>query len=150
MKVKDILDESHRHPITINQEATLGEAMDLLEKNKIGALLVCNSAETPVGIITERDVLRMVYSKRQDITSDSVKENMTTRLVIGVPDDDIEYIAQMITQNRIRHIPIIDVDSKLCGIVSIGDIVKAKMDKAEGHVRYLEEYITGRQHTAGE
>ncbi|MEZ5358921.1 MAG: CBS domain-containing protein [Candidatus Zixiibacteriota bacterium] len=150
MKVKDILDDTHRHPITVKEDSTLGEAMDLLEKNKIGALLVCNSDEIPVGIITERDVLRLYYGKRSDISNMPVSENMTTRMVIGVPDDDIEYIANMITQKRIRHIPIIDMENKLCGIVSIGDIVKAKMDKAEGHVRYLEEYITGRQHTAGE
>lgn len=150
MKVKDILDDNHRHPITVKEDALMGEAMDLLEKNKIGALLVCNSTDTPVGIISERDILRMYFGKRQDISDLPIKENMTKRLVIGVLDDDIEYIANMITQNRIRHIPIIDNDSKLCGIVSIGDIVKAKMDKAEGHVRYLEEYITGRQKTAGE
>ncbi|MCK5126570.1 MAG: CBS domain-containing protein [candidate division Zixibacteria bacterium] len=150
MQVKDILDDYHRHPITIQESDTLGIAMDLLEKNKIGALLVCNSKEEPVGILTERDILRNVYANRTDISSHSVKDNMSTNLVIGVPDDHIEYIAKMITENRIRHIPIIDDNNKLCGIVSIGDIVKAKVEKAEGEVRYLQEYITGRQHTANE
>ncbi len=150
MKVLDMLDEFHKNPITVLESDTIGTAMDLLEKNKIGALLVCNEKEEPVGILTERDILRMVYAQRNDISENKVKDNMSTRMVIGLPEDDIEYIAKMITENRIRHIPIIDKNNKLCGIVSIGDIVKAKVDQAEGKARYLQEYITGRQHTAGE
>jgi CBS domain-containing protein len=79
-----------------------------------------------------------------------VGEHMTRNLLIGVPDDDVDYIAQVITQNRVRHIPIIDDQNRLGGIVSIGDIVKAKLEMAQVHVRYLTEYITGRASTKGE
>ena len=150
MRVKDLLSRASRPPVTITGDKTVREAMKSLIENKIGSLVVVDSGGAPVGIITERDVFRITYEHNGKIMDMKVADHMTTRILIGLPDDDIEYIAQVITQNRVRHIPIIDENKKLRGIISIGDVVKAKLDMAEIHCRYLTEYITGRSHTGTE
>jgi CBS domain-containing protein len=144
LQVKNILTGSKMPPITIDGGNSIYEAMKKLIENKIGSLLITDGGSIPIGIITERDIFRLTFKNKGDIMELAVRECMTKEMIIGLPDDDIDYIAQVITQNRIRHIPIIDNDEKLCGIVSIGDIVKAKLDQAEVDVRYLKEYITGR------
>lgn len=150
MLVKDILDEFHRHPITINENSTIDEAMKTLDDNKIGSLLVLNDTKSISGIITERDLFRMMNKFNCDIGEKKIKDYMSTDLIIGVPEDDLEYIAGLITQNRIRHIPIIGEDGNLCGIISIGDIVKAQLDNVKVENRHLREFITGRAHLISE
>lgn len=141
MQVRDIL-KSKKQPVTINADVSIEKAIELLVEHKIGSLLVTDSSGQVTGIITERDIFQMTSKHCVDFKNIVVSDYMSKKLVIGVPDDDISYIAQIITQNRIRHIPIMDENKKLCGIVSIGDIVKAQLDLAEVHVRYLTEYIT--------
>ena len=143
MKVRDLLAKADRPPVTISAEKTVGEAMKLLTDHKIGSLIVIDSEGNPAGIITERDIFRIAYKYHGEMMQMKVADHMTSNLIIGLPDDDIDYIAKVITQNRIRHIPIMDKDEKLAGIISIGDIVKAKLDMAEVELRYLTEYITG-------
>ena len=142
MQVKDLL-KSRPSPITVKSDQTIQEAMQLLIDNKIGSLVVVDDKGDPEGIITERDIFRLAYTNCADLMQLSVKDHMSDRLVIGLPDDDIDYIARIITQNRIRHIPILDEDKKLCGLISIGDVVKARLDEARVHARYLTEYIMG-------
>ena len=150
MLVRDILDATKKPPITITREKTIAEAIDLLQSNKIGSLIVIDGESSAIGIITERDILRILHEHKGALFNLTVGEQMTTRLVIGLLGDDINYIGQIMTQNRIRHIPIIDDNNKLCGMVSIGDILKAELTSAKVHVRYLREYITGRAETGGE
>jgi CBS domain-containing protein len=147
MKVKDILGTSGRPVITITGDKTIKDAMELLSKHKIGSVVVVNQGGDPIGILTERDMFHLCYRHDTEMKSLKVADHMTTDLLVGVPEDDIDYIAGVITNKRVRHIPIIDENRKLCGLISIGDIVKAKMKQAEIHVRYLTEYITGRSKT---
>ena len=149
MLVKELFTKSKMDPVTISGDKTIYEAMQSLVDHRIGSLIVVDSGDAPIGIITERDIFRLAYKTKGNMTSARVKEHMTTDLIIGVPDDDIDYIAQVITQNRIRHIPVVDKSGRLCGIVSIGDIVNAKLSQAEVHVRYLTEYIIGRSEPKG-
>lgn len=142
MQVKDLL-KGKPPAITIARNATIQEAMQALIDNKIGSLVIMDRNDIPVGIITERDIFRLAHERCNDLMDLIVGDNMSTNLLIGLPDDNIEYIAGIITQNRIRHIPILDESRRLCGIISIGDIVKAKLDEAEVHARYLTEYILG-------
>ena len=144
MKVKDLLAQATQPPRTARGEITFREAMKILIENKIGSLIVVDDENSPAGIITERDIFRLGYQFDGDIMSMKIADHMTRELIIGVPEDDIDYIAQVITQKRIRHIPILDKNKKLCGILSIGDILKTKLEMAEVHLRYLKEYITGR------
>ena len=144
MQVQDILNRTKRTPVTIAPEKSIQDAMSLIDAQKIGSLVVVDDNAAPTGIITERDIFRLALQYNGDMLSMKIGDCMSTNLIVGVPDDDIDYIARIITQNRIRHIPIVEENGRLCGIVSIGDIVKAKLDDAEVHVRYLTEYITGR------
>lgn len=150
MRVKDLLGLAVRPPVTITGNKTIREAMRILVEHNIGSLIIVDNDGAPVGIITERDIFRLTYEHDGKIMDMNVTDHMTTKMLIGLPDDDVEYIAQVITQNRVRHIPIIDENNKLSGIVSIGDVVRAKLDLAEIHVRYLTEYITGRSHIDSE
>jgi len=127
MQIKDLI-KSKPPPITINSKKTIQDAMRLLIENKIGSLVVVDDIGDPTGIITERDIFHLAFRFRGDMMDMKVESNMTCKLVLGKLDDDIDLIADMITSNRIRHIPIVDNGMKLCGIVSIGDIVKAKSD----------------------
>ena len=144
MQVQDILNRTKRTPVTIAPEKSIQDAMSLIDAQKIGSLVVVDDNAAPTGIITERDIFRLALQYNGDMLSMKIGDCMSTNLIVGVPGDDIDYIARIITQNRIRHIPIVEENGRLCGIVSIGDIVKAKLDDAEVHVRYLTEYITGR------
>ncbi len=150
MQVRDLMAKAVRPPVTISGDENIGEAMKSLVDHKIGSLIVVDSSGALAGIITERDIFRIGYQYQGEIMHMKVADHMTRDMIIGLPDDDIDYIAQVITQNRIRHIPIIDENKNLAGIVSIGDIVKAKLDLAEINLRYLTEYITGRSKRSDE
>ncbi len=142
MKIKDIL-QNKPQPITIDVNSTVKDAADILRDKKIGSVVVVDDDHNAVGIITERDMFRILHDdNRIDLTT-PLEDAMTKDLIIGLPSDDIDYIAQIITQKRIRHIPILDEDKKLCGIVSIGDILKARLEQARVQVRYLQDYIKG-------
>jgi CBS domain-containing protein len=146
MKVKDLLGKKKQEMALIGPKKTVREAIKELMKNKVGSLLVCNESGELVGIITERDIFRLAAEHDGKIMELIIADHMSTNLIIGVPDDEVDYIAHIITENRIRHIPIMDGE-KLHGILSIGDIVKARLTEAETTARYLKQYITGRTDT---
>ena len=141
MKVCDIVKE--RPLSTIVPEKTVQEAIKILNDYNIGALPVCNAHSELVGIITERDILRLLgkpdYARA---LQQKVADVMTKNLIICVPDDTVENAMHVMTNNRIRHLPIIE-GRKLIGILSIGDVVKAKLDDASTEVRFLRDYVTG-------
>jgi CBS domain-containing protein len=83
-----------------------------------------------------------VASRGPALEEATVQEAMTEDLIIGVPDDDLQYVMNVMTQQRIRHLPILDGD-RLAGLISIGDVVKSQMNQAEAEIRYLHSYITG-------
>jgi len=126
MQVKDILD-SKPPPVTIRSDQDVPDAMRLLIENRIGSLVVVDDKENPVGIITERDIFHLAFRYRGDMMDMKVIDSMTSRLVTGTPEDEIEEIARLMTDKHIRHMPIMDDRECLCGIVSIGDIVKARL-----------------------
>ena len=128
MKVRDLL-EFKKPPVTVRQNRTIQDCMRLLIDNKIGSLVVVDEDARPAGIITERDIFHLAFRYRGDMMDMRVKDNMTSKLVMGSPDDDLDSIADIINKNRIRHVPIME-DTKLVGIVSIRDIVKAQAEIA--------------------
>jgi CBS domain-containing protein len=141
MKVCDIVKE--RPLRTITPEKTVQEAIKILNDHNIGALPVCNAKGELAGIITERDILRLLgkpdYARALQQTVEVV---MTRNLIICVLDDSVENAMHVMTNNRIRHLPIIE-ERRLVGILSIGDVVKAKLDDASTEVRFLRDYVTG-------
>jgi len=142
MKVSDIVKE--RPLSTIAPDKTVQEAIRILNQHNIGALPVCDEKGELAGIITERDVLRLCDGG--DVAKglqQKVSAVMTKNLIICVPDDSIENAMRVMTNKRIRHLPIIGEGRRLVGILSIGDIVKAKLDDASTEVRFLRDYVTG-------
>jgi CBS domain-containing protein len=140
MKVKEILREKGSSVITIRPEAPVREVVDILTKHGIGALVVVDEAKNIQGIVTERDVLRRCVRDDSPDLSKPVRSIMTDDVIVGVPDDDVDYVMHIITENKIRHLPIV-IGKNLAGIVSIGDVVKAVMKEMEFENRHLKDYI---------
>lgn len=142
MLVKDLLKKKEREIITIEPSVNILQAMGKLIDNKIGCLLVMDSADKLTGIVSDKDIFHTVYKDRENFHEYKVSDIMTTDLIIGLLDDDINYIAGIMTQNRVSHVPILEKD-KLVGLVSIGDIIKAQMKYMQIENRYLKLYING-------
>lgn len=143
MKVKDILAEKGTHVVTVSQEATVYEALQTFAANRVGSLLVLDEKGGIVGIVAARDALMAVLRACDEIRTIKVKEIMTQKIIIGDPDDDLDSVEVIMTENRIRHLPIIK-DNKLAGIISIGDVVKAQLKNIHVENRYLKDYILGK------
>jgi CBS domain-containing protein len=128
---------------TIDPASTVKQAVDLLNQHNIGALPVCDAGGRLVGIITERDVLRLCGSDGiAGLDTHMVSEVMTPSPLVGVPDDTVAYVMRIMTEHRIRHLPVMD-GGRLVGITSIGDVVKAQLEETNAEVSYLREYVGG-------
>lgn len=143
MKAKDILAKKGSRVVTCHQDNSLLEALAIFSANKVGSLLVVDSNDKIQGIVAPRDILLVVLNNFDKIKDLQVHEIMTSNLIIAGLEDDIEYLQAIMTENRIRHIPILD-QSNLMGMVSIGDVVKAQVREKEVENKYLKEYIEGK------
>jgi CBS domain-containing protein len=144
MKVADLLKKKGSGVYTIEAHYTMSQVLKNMVDNKVGSLVVIDSNSSPIGIITERDILRIVNDDAPgDWEKTSVGELMTKDIIIGMPDDDVEYIMALMTENRFRHVPII-ADGKLGGLISIGDIVKSLLKDVKTENRHLSDYISGK------
>lgn len=142
MKIRDILKSKGNHCESIEPDRTIREAMNRIAAKKIGSLLVMKD-DLPVGIVSERDIFSIMARHGDEAFSRPVEEFMTGNIIIGVPDDDIEAAMAYMTNNRFRHLPIME-GQKVVGLVSIGDIVKAQARNLKFENRYLTDYITGK------
>ena len=143
MKVSALLDDKGTEVVTISPTATVGEAVGLLARKGIGALVVSEDGERILGIVSERDVVRRLHTAAAGITALSVGELMSTAVHTCTPDDDIESLMRTMTDRRVRHVPVV-VAGKLAGLVSIGDVVKRRIVELERDRRELLDYITAR------
>ncbi|MFH0783081.1 MAG: CBS domain-containing protein [Pseudomonadota bacterium] len=140
MKVKDILAAKGNRVITIEKETGVIDAMSIFSANRIGSLLIVDKNNNILGIIGARDVLMAVVNHFDKLKTITVEAVMTTNLIVGTEDDSVDYILAIMTENRIRHIPIMD-GKELKGMVSIGDVVKALLKEKDVENRYLKDYI---------
>jgi CBS domain-containing protein len=142
MKVADLLKSKGQAVSTVSPNAPIFQAMGILIEQKIGSLVVVDADNKIVGIISERDIMRAAYSEYEMLKSKKVSQLMSTNIIVAIPEDDIDYIMGIMTQNRIRHLPIVTKDA-IVGIISIGDIVKYQLEEIQVKNRYLEEYMYG-------
>jgi len=151
MRIADILGKKGSGVVTIAADKTIHDAIGMLNEHHIGAVVVTNQNGSVEGILSERDILRqcgehcvrLADPPKVDTDCPSlVRDIMTTDLIIGIPDDDIHYVMGIMTQNKIRHLPILD-DGKLVGIISIGDVVSASIDETKAENRMLTDYVHG-------
>jgi CBS domain-containing protein len=143
MSVADILRTKGGKVVTARPDHTILEAVQLLVGNGIGALLVIDEDQNIQGIITERDILRDSLERHDRMGQTLVGDVMTRDLMICVPEDSLDSVMSVMTARRIRHLPIMS-EGKLAGIISIGDVVKAKVRDMEFETRMLKDYIVGR------
>jgi CBS domain-containing protein len=141
MQLRDILLHKGRRVFTCSPSDSLPQAVGCLVEHNIGSLVVIDD-ERMVGIITERDMLRACDSGGGSVAGQTVEDRMTKEPVIGSLDDDIEHVMGVMTEHRIRHLPVIDGE-ELVGLVSIGDVVKAHHAELSQENHYLKCYIHG-------
>ena len=144
MKVKDILKVKGSKVYTINENSTLMAATAKMFSNKIGSLIVVNDKEEIVGIVAPNDILKAVHEGCvENCSLQRVNQVMTKNLLCASEEDTIDYIQAVMTENRIRHIPIMD-KTELKGLVSIGVVVNAQIKIHEVENHYLKDYIEGK------
>ncbi len=139
--VRQLLDNKGREVITISPEATVYQALHLMGEQDIGALVVIQGARL-VGILSERDYARKIILKGKRSRETRVEEIMTERPVTVRPQDAIETCMKLMTEKRVRHLPVMN-DSDLVGLISIGDVVKAIIEQQAFTIEQLEHYIGG-------
>jgi len=139
MYVRDILSDKGKHVHTCSPDDTLADVADLMVGHNVGSLVVMQDDEM-VGIVTERDILRACAATRGPLEFLNVAERMTRCPVVASPNDDVADIMCIMTERRIRHVPVVE-RGRLVGLVSIGDTVKAQHDELCRENHYLKSYI---------
>ena len=142
MQVIQILREKGHDVVALSSEATLLEAARLLAHKRIGALVVKNAAGALAGILSERDVVRAVAAEGMPALARPVSATMTRQVATCTELDTVEELMEMMTQGRFRHVPVLDGDNRLCGLVSIGDVVKMHIEETMREAATLRQYIT--------
>jgi CBS domain-containing protein len=140
MYVRDILSTKGNRVTTIKPDATISSTSKLLSQHRIGAVLVTDATDKIMGIISERDIVRGLAAHGGEVADHSVTEFMTRDVRSCAPGDTIADIMAVMTTHRIRHLPVLE-DGALAGIVSIGDVVKYRLDEAKLEVESLRDYV---------
>ena len=140
MRIADVLRTKGAAVATITPETSVSGLLNELALNNIGAMVVV-STDGVVGIVSERDVVRKLHEHGVDLLRLPVSEIMTTMVATCSPTDTVDHLTALMTTKRVRHIPVVEND-RLVGIVSIGDVVKQRMEELESEQRALQDYIT--------
>lgn len=140
MTVNDILSQKGNQVLTIEPAATLAAAVQMLAQRRIGALVVTGADHRIVGIISERDIVRVLGEKGTAVLGAPVADVMTRKVVTCARNETIAEIMERMTGGKFRHVPVVE-HGRLVGIVSIGDVVKARLSELEYEQDALREYI---------
>ena len=143
MKVETMLAAKGDKVVTARPDATVATIIRMLKLEGIGALVVSADGEKILGIISERDVVRALVDHGGDVLKMRVDELMTHSVKTCTPDANIKDVMAEMTRSRVRHLPVVR-DGKLCGIISIGDVVKNRLEELETETSVLRDYIVGR------
>jgi CBS domain-containing protein len=139
--VAGILEAKGSAVLRIEGSATVLDAVKRMVESNVGSLLVTDEGKL-VGIVTERDYLRRVTLENRDENETPVREIMTAPLVYVTPDTSVEECMAVMTERRIRHLPVLTERRELAGIVSIGDVVKYRASQQTAQIRLLTDYIS--------
>jgi len=140
--VSDILDGKGRDVLRIDAAATVYDAIVKMVEGNVGALLVYEG-DRLAGIVTERDYLRRVTLQGRDERTTPVRQIMSSELVFVGPEASVEECMAVMTERRIRHLPVLTENQDVVGIVSIGDVVKFQSREQSVQIRFLTEFISG-------
>jgi len=142
MNVETILRNKGNRVTTIRSDATIADAVEALRRHGIGALVVSNDGAGVDGILSERDVVASLADDGAMLLSRPVAEVMTRAVLTCEPQDTVAELMAEMTNRRIRHFPVVE-NGKLCGIISIGDVVKSRLDEMEFEASSLRSFIAG-------
>ena len=142
MTLRDILTHKGTKVWTIQADQTINEALRILVNRRIGALVVVDLNEKVIGIISERDIVRGCHQYGKELNDMPVKKLMTRPVIAGLLDDEIGDIMGIMTDKRVRHIPVVQ-EGRLEGMISIGDVVKSLLRDSEHQIQSLKEYMYG-------
>lgn len=142
MNLKDVLAAKGRHrAVTVSSKSSVADAIRTMQTEKVGAVMVPDAQGCPVGIFTERDFMRLYANGDRDFDKLQVETRMTCSLVLGRLSMSVDEALGLMTQHRFRHLPIVE-DGKLLGLVSIGDLVKTKLNETAQEAQALRAYIS--------
>jgi CBS domain-containing protein len=139
MRIADVLRGKGGAVVTIKPDATVAELIAGLADHNIGAMVVAGP-DGVKGIVSERDVVRQLHTHGASVLSRPVEKIMTTLVSTCTKEDTVDSLTLLMTENRVRHVPVLE-DGKLIGIVSIGDVVKTRMQELETEHEQLQSYI---------
>ena len=141
MTVRAILEQKGSDVYTVKADADLETAAKQLSVHRIGALLVDEGAGKYTGILSERDIVRACANHGVQALQMPVSKAMTTKVLHCSPHDTVHYVMEMMTRHRFRHLPVVDESGDLVGIISIGDVVKRRIEQAEQETAEMIQYI---------
>lgn len=142
MKISDVLRSKGSGVVTVKPDETVSGLLALLAEHRIGACVVSSDGTTVEGIVSERDIVRSLHSEGTEVLLGPVSRIMTSHVTTGTPDVEIAALAATMTNERIRHVPVVDEDGALTAIVSIGDVVKSRLNELQSERDQLRDYIT--------
>jgi len=141
MKVEQILTTKGTDVYAIRENDRVSDAVSMLNTRNVGALIVHDAAESVVGILSERDVVRHLGERGSAVLDEPVGACMTANVITCTPETKVQDLMGAMTDKRIRHLPVTR-DGKIVGVVSIGDVVKRKIEETEQEAQALREYIS--------
>lgn len=142
MQVRHILHGKGRDVVSVGAGASLSEAAKLLTDKKIGALVVKGKGGELIGIISERDLVHAIARSGAAALSEQVGQHMTPTVETCLECDTVESVMEVMTRGRFRHVPVLDDQFALCGMVSIGDVVKTRIAETVSEAAALRDYIS--------
>jgi CBS domain-containing protein len=142
MRISDLLRRKGNVVVSVKPEQSVTELLDLLAQHAVGALVVSADGTAVDGIVSERDVVRRLQRDGAGLLDAPVSDIMTAQVHTCPPETDLEDLMRVMTQGRFRHVPVLQ-EGQLIGIVSIGDVVKHRIDELQSERDQLTAYITG-------
>jgi CBS domain-containing protein len=139
MRISDVLRSKGATVLTVPPDMAVAELLSGLVARNVGAMVVVADGE-PVGIVSERDVVHHLDALGSDVLGRPVSEIMSALVITCTPEDSVDSLSVLMTTNRVRHVPVVTA-GRLAGIVSIGDVVKTRMEELEAQQQHLENYI---------
>jgi len=138
-RLSEILDGKARKVVEVDHQSSVALAVERMCFHKVGAVVVVNQSE-PVGLFTERDLMHRVVNQNEDPVATPIRSVMTTPYAVGSPGMSVIEAAELMSDNRIRHLPVYD-EGIMIGMVSSGDILAFKLSENERAIKYLEDYF---------
>lgn len=142
MKLSRILQHKGSDVATVAPERPILEVVTELRQRRIGAVIVTDENGSMVGILSERDVVHVIADRGPDLSQLTAADLMTAKVQSCTPDHDVNFVMRQMTDGGFRHVPVLQ-DGKLAGVISIGDVVRARIDELENERAELQRYIAG-------